>query len=441
MTRILKKLAISAALLSVTASGVYSNDHLTVPSNGTGAAAEASTDTCAVKAVLADVQDPNKDTRARCEALKTLGSSREESVLTALADAVQDPDMGVRVCASLLAGETKNARSVGMLRANIESYLNSSGACKAANSRLAAINSIWSLGEIGDPSVMSDLMKFYRASDDTFKINNIISMGKLAGNAGPFIKSVAASARETEAVRAAAFEMLEEMGQSASIPGLTPSQNAGIADGDIIFAGGLTGEITSWVSPDTPVGHAGIYAGAEIRDGRIYITICDCVPNFFNPGGVRNIHSWKNFTHQYKYPYYGNRTTSPAPTAAQREKIVKLAMEMGEKGLKYDATHISQKGPVEFDCVGYTEYIYEAVGLNPTDESYETGWGWPLTPWEQYSGTVPDTAPAPAHAGAAAIPAVPKPHPAAAEMLKNGLFGVSGELIEAPAGITPAIAD
>jgi len=442
MTRILKELAISAALLSVTTSGAYSKDIIAEPSNGTGAAAGASTDARAVRSSLADALDPNKDARSRCEALQTLGTSRDEAVLLVLANTVRDPDMGVRVCASRLAGETKNARSVDMLRANIESYLKSPGPNKnASDSRLAAINSIWSLGEIGDPALMNDLVKFYKSSDNTFKINDIISIGKLAGNAGAFLKKVSASPDETETVRTAAFEMLDELGQSLSIPGLPPSKSAGIADGDIIFAGGLTGDITSWVSPDTPVGHAGIFAGAEIKDGRMYITICDCVPNFFDPGGVRNIRTWKNFTHQFKYPYYGNRTTSPAPTPAQRKKIVELALEMGKKGLKYDISHISQKGPVEFDCVGYTEYLYEAAGLNPTDNSYETGWGWPLTPWEQYSGTVPDTAQAPAHSGAAAFAAAPKLPFAAAEMLKKGLFGVGGELIEAPSAIAPAIAD
>lgn len=64
---------------------------------------------------------------------------------------------------------------------------------------------------------------------------------------------------------------------------------------------------------------------------------------------------------------------------------------MGKKGLTYSDTHGSQKGPLKFDCVGYTEYLYEAAGLNPTDNSYETGWGWPLTPWEQFIATKPNT--------------------------------------------------
>ena len=114
------------------------------------------------------------------------------------------------------------------------------------------------------------------------------------------------------------------------------------------------------------------------------------MPNNFKPGGVRNIYSWKNFTHQYMYPYYGNRTTATKPTAEQRERLVKLGLELGAKGLKYSNTHFSQKGPLLFDCVGYIEYIYEQIGLNPTDDSYEYGAGWPLTPWEQFAATKPN---------------------------------------------------
>ena len=62
--------------------------------------------------------------------------------------------------------------------------------------------------------------------------------------------------------------------------------------------------------------------------------------------------------------------------------------------VRYDGNHLNQKGKVvqriggywEFDCVGFTERIYEDIGLNPTSNSYESGWGWPLTPGEQRSG-------------------------------------------------------
>lgn len=289
--------------------------------------------------------------------------------------------------------------AVDSLLANIENYqladrnVNKGVYEDNLKARLKAIDSIWTLGEIGDPGLMGKLSRFYTEADDVIKINLIISMGKLKKNqkAGPYIFDIAASARENAVVRAAAFEMLEHIGYPSTVINLTPSRNDGIEKGDLIYTGGLPGTVSGWFSPDLPVGHAGIFAGAEVKDGRIRVLIADCVPNWFKPGGVRNIYSWKLFTNQYRYPYYGNRTTSVKPTAGQRERIVKLALELGKRGLKYSNTHLPQKGPEIFDCVGYVEYIYEQAGLNPTEDSYETGWGWPLTPWEQFIATRPNT--------------------------------------------------
>lgn len=290
--------------------------------------------------------------------------------------------------------------TVDSLLANIENYQEAQGNKgpyeNNLKARLKAIDSIWTLGEIGDPRLMSHLSKFYTEADDVVKMNLIISMGKLKKNqkSGPYIFDIAASAQENAVVRAVAFEMLEHIGYPSTVINLTPSKNAGIEKGDMIYTGGIVGTIGSWGNPDLPVGHAGLFAGTEIKNGRINVVITDCVPNNFKPGGVRNIYSWKNFTHQYMYPYYGNRTTAPKPTAEQRERLVKLGLELGAKGLRYSNTHFSQKGPLLFDCVGYIEYIYEQIGLNPTDDSYEYGAGWPLTPWEQFAATKPNT-PAP----------------------------------------------
>jgi hypothetical protein len=200
---------------------------------------------------------------------------------------------------------------------------------------------------------------------------------------------IAADARETAVVRAAAFEMLAHIGYPSTVVNLTPSKETGIEKADLIYTGGITGTISGWFSPDLPIGHAGIFIGTEVKDGKIKVVIADCVPDNFKPGGVRNIDSWSNFTHHFMYPYYGNRTTARKPTAAQRERIARLAVTMGGQGLTYSDTHFSQKGPLKFDCVGYTEFLYEAVGLNPTENSYETGTGWPLTPWEQFIAVKP----------------------------------------------------
>ena len=163
--------------------------------------------------------------------------------------------------------------------------------------------------------------------------------------------------------------------------------------------------------------------------------------NYLVPGGVRNIRSWKDFLLHFTYPYYGNRTTRVRPTAAQREKIVQLGLKMGKMGLKYDVTHLSQKGPLIFDCVGYTEYLYEQAGLNPTPDSFEYGWGWPLTPYEQFSATTP--------APAARIPyarQTPPPAAPAAGVFRSlkalpEAFGINARIIDISTDILPEAAD
>jgi hypothetical protein len=299
------------------------------------------------------------------------------------------------------SAETREA-AVEELLANIENYQSAGSTNKGPyednlKARLKAIDSIWSLGQIGDPRLMSRLTKFYSQSDDVLKINLIISMGKLKSNtkAGPYLFDIAADARETEVVRAAAFELLEQIGHPSTVINLQRSAKVGIEKADLIYTGGITGSISGWFSPDLPVGHAGLFVGTEVKDGKIKLVIADCVPDNFKPGGVRNIDSWYNFTHHYMYPYYGNRTTPVRPTEAQRERIARLGIAMGKQGLHYSDTHFSQKGPNDFDCVGYTEFLYEAVGLNPTENSYETGTGWPLTPWEQFIAVKPYAAAAP----------------------------------------------
>lgn len=315
-------------------------------------------------------------------------------------EALPETSAFIRQALAQASDPSTREAAVDSLLANIENYQetrdNKGPYENNLKARLKAIDSIWTLGEIGDPGLMAKLSKFYNEADDVVKMNLIISMGKLKKNrkSGPYIFDIAASDRENAVVRAVAFEMLEHIGYPSTVLNLTPSKSAGIEKGDMIYTGGIVGTIGSWGNPDLPVGHAGLFAGTEIKNGRINVIITDCVPNNFKPGGVRNIYSWKNFTHQYMYPYYGNRTTAPKPTAEQRERLVKLGLELGAKGLRYSNTHFSQKGPLLFDCVGYIEYIYEQTGINPTDDSYEYGAGWPLTPWEQFAATKPNT-PAP----------------------------------------------
>lgn len=331
------------------------------------------------------------DPDSRCSAITALGAGGEAAARE-MARLLNDPDQTVRACAIRAAGESKNGFAVEALLANIDGYRGARGSKglyeDGIKSRLKAIDSIWSLGEIGDPRLMDEFSEVYADADDVIKINLLVGMGKLKqnGKSGPYLFNVAADISETEVVRAAAYEMLEHIGYPA--PAASRSKSVGMEKGDLIFTGGIVGTVSGWVSPDMPVGHSGIFMGTEIKEGRLRVVIADCVPNSFKPGGVRNIYAWHNFTRQYEFPFYGNRTSKVKPTPAQRDQIVKLGLAMGKLGLKYK---LFKKGPVEYDCVNYTEFLYERAGINPTEDSFETGAGWPFTPWEQFEATRPNT--------------------------------------------------
>jgi hypothetical protein len=113
---------------------------------------------------------------------------------------------------------------------------------------------------------------------------------------------------------------------------------------------------------------------------------------------------------------------------------------MGTRGLRYSTTHFKQKGPYEYDCVGYAEYLYEQAGLNPTEDKRETGPGWPLTPWEQFEATNSNIQSGPQHAPPAKAPDAAVPAGAAAT-LKNGLFGISGGQEDIATHLTPGRAE
>lgn len=374
MSGTFRNLTLTAALLSVSMSS-YAAPGLTG----------------SVKALLAEA-DPDSS----CSAIEALGAAKDEAAAREMVRLLSDPDQAVRACAIRAAGESKNELAVEALLANIDNYQAARGNRgqyeDSLKARLKVIDSIWSLGEIGNPALMDRLTKVYAEADDIIKINLIVSMGKLKKNekSAPYLLKIAADAGETEVVRAAAFEMLEHLGSPATLAGLAPSKSVGMEKGDLIFTGGIVGTVSGWVSPDMPVGHSGIFAGTEIKDGRIRVIIADCVPNFFKPGGVRNIYAWHSFTRQYDFPFYGNRTSKVKPTQAQRDQIVKLGLAMGKLGLKYK---LFKKGPVEYDCVNYTEFLYEKAGVNPTPNSYESGAGWPFTPWEQFEATRPGIPP------------------------------------------------
>jgi hypothetical protein len=97
-------------------------------------------------------------------------------------------------------------------------------------------------------------------------------------------------------------------------------------------------------------------------------------------------------------PYWGAKTLKdgPQPGAPSAEdwdqwtaRVVDKVQFLMRSGVSYDYLHLYQKGKRSpggnflFDCVGFTEHIWESFGFNPTPDHYEKSWGWPLTVREQ----------------------------------------------------------
>ena len=85
--------------------------------------------------------------------------------------------------------------------------------------------------------------------------------------------------------------------------------------GDILFRDGKAGweNINPW---GIHVGHAGIFVGHLYGDESSMVI--EAVPDFEDPLGVRKVR-WVDFV--ASEPYYGNRTTSTEPSAANRKQI------------------------------------------------------------------------------------------------------------------------
>jgi hypothetical protein len=97
-------------------------------------------------------------------------------------------------------------------------------------------------------------------------------------------------------------------------------------------------------------------------------------------------------------PYWGAKAVkdSPRPTTIEprewdqwQARVLDKVQFLIRSGVTYDYAHLYQKGKRAdsghflFDCVGFTEHIWESFGYNPTPDRYEKSWGWPLTVREQ----------------------------------------------------------
>lgn len=72
-----------------------------------------------------------------------------------------------------------------------------------------------------------------------------------------------------------------------------------------------------------------------------------------------------------------------------RQRILDKISFFERTGVDYDVLHLTQKGGRSrdghfvFDCVGFTEHLWEYLGYDPTPAAFESGLGWPLTVREQ----------------------------------------------------------
>ncbi|MDT8285667.1 MAG: hypothetical protein RQ748_01050, partial [Elusimicrobiales bacterium] len=397
----------------------------------------AAADSFKARIMLGDAMDGARDPGYRCSVIEILGSATDEGVRKDLAASALDSDPSVRVCAARQLGLQKNEHAVPLLVANIEAYLGGAGIKGAYEddfrARMSALNAVWALGEISGTKVLSELQRLYSSSDEVFKMNIAFSAGKQdSGKASTFLRGIAGSADETEIVRSAAFEMLDRLGRAGGVSNAPSSARSAVKTADLLFTGGIVGTVSDWFNDMLPLGHAGIYGGTKVENGMILPVIYDCVPNNFKPGGVRTV-GWYNYTHHLKYPVYAIKTSRTPPTDRQRAAIIRAAL--AEQGKEYSDSHLSQKGPDAFDCVGYTEYAYETAGVNVTPDKQETGWGWPLTPAEQYDAAVHVRLPQPGVWAQQTPSGIVAPNPG----IITGSFGAlnsafgSGSAVELPA--------
>ncbi len=128
------------------------------------------------------------------------------------------------------------------------------------------------------------------------------------------------------------------------------------------------------------VGHCGIFVGEE--------TLVHCTTGS-DPHAIYEVgfNEWRDGVE-----CWGIR--EDANHIIDLDLAVNRARHFASMRTEYDGTHNNQKGEEfkgwfcsapywEFDCVGFTERVYEDVGGNPTPNEFESGAGWPLTPREQ----------------------------------------------------------
>ncbi len=149
-----------------------------------------------------------------CSLSAAISISGLEKAQKEMAKMILESGSDIKSCLTRASGESKNTYAQDALASIVEDFLfnpDRSGE-RDIKKKIAAIDSIWALGEIGSASTMKLLEKYYNASDEIIRINIIFSMYKIKSDKVlPYLNKIASNELENEAVRSAAYEMIDEL--------------------------------------------------------------------------------------------------------------------------------------------------------------------------------------------------------------------------------------
>jgi len=176
---------------------------------------EVRKDPKALSLALGEAFNKNNSTVHRCALADVISRTGDERAQKALAGLLKGAESDLSICVAQYSGENKNEHALDALSDNVEGFLYGADkglAEKDLKKKIAAINSIWAMGEIGAPKVMDKLQSFYNSSDEVLRINIIFSMSKLkTKKVVPYLQKLAENENETDGVRSAAAEILEKV--------------------------------------------------------------------------------------------------------------------------------------------------------------------------------------------------------------------------------------
>lgn len=180
---------------------------------------EITKDSKALALALKEVPDRGNASVYRCDVADVLSRSGDAKASAKVAGLLTEGNRDLNICVAKYSGENRNEAAVDALSANVEDFLYNADkglAEKDLKKKIGAINSIRALGERGTPKVMDKLQSYYNSADEVIRINIIFSMGKLkTQKVLPYPIKVAENENETDGIRSAADEMIEELEKGA----------------------------------------------------------------------------------------------------------------------------------------------------------------------------------------------------------------------------------